>query len=134
VLLRYFVSRRKLVVPRKSGQLSNVAGSVIEYVRPRVPRCYFVEFSVVWQALHRASSVLKTGKSESSHSASRGALAVVVGHERIIRSVESAALEASLAQMPNIEGSMNEMEANQMWWSETRAFRAIATASGDDVT
>jgi hypothetical protein len=71
--------------------------------------------------LRRASSVLKTGKSESRHSASRGALTVVVGHERIIRSVESAALEASLAQMPNIEGSVNEMEANQMWWSETRA-------------
>jgi hypothetical protein len=32
ILLRHFVSRRKLVVLRKSSQLSNIAGLVIEYV------------------------------------------------------------------------------------------------------
>jgi hypothetical protein len=31
VLLRHFVSRRKSVVPRKSGWLGDVAGSVMEY-------------------------------------------------------------------------------------------------------
>jgi hypothetical protein len=32
VLLRHYVLRRKLVVPRKSGRLDGVAGSMVEYV------------------------------------------------------------------------------------------------------
>jgi hypothetical protein len=32
VLLRHYVTRRKLVVPRKSGRLGDMAGSVMEYV------------------------------------------------------------------------------------------------------
>jgi hypothetical protein len=33
VLLSHCMMRRKLVVPRKSGRLGGVAGSVVEYVR-----------------------------------------------------------------------------------------------------
>jgi hypothetical protein len=39
VLLRHYVLR-KLVVPRKSGRLDGVAGSMVEYVTPYPRRIY----------------------------------------------------------------------------------------------